>query len=562
MHSVLHIVVGMLEEVGRWTSKLSFLFASLAHRPPAQGDIISAAIVVSSWLTTLCCCVALVVQRYRSSADLHALQGKLTRAQGSLRFREALVSACPDAIAILDSNMESPASYRGGIALLHACLIGSDATALASKLNALLERGAGFTFRTRTAAHSAVSLRGCVVGSRAVVFMRPAETGSAEDYRTTLGIRTGIPPSVRAVAAARFDRPARDPPRAAAREGPDVGTTRRQPVGGREQRNLSMSRQRLPGVTNSGPAIDATATKADDGSPLRTDASAEIMDFLPIAVAVFAPDKRLASYNRAFVDLLRLKEEWLAIRPTVGDILDRLREQRQLPEQRDFAAWKRDRVALFEPGTDSIEEYWHLASGRSLRATAHRHLPGGVFWTFEDISDRLRSEASADLLARTHRATLNTVDDAIAIFGPDARLTIHNDAFARLWRLHESELSGRHLTDIAELAAERVGHNGAWNIVLAGINSAESAHYHGWIPVARIGDKAILLSLVRLPDGATLVTFRISPAERFEALLRRDKAVRRANPEGSAILPDCIDEVAGARSPRVEHWQESSRAKS
>ena len=61
------------------------------------------------------------------------------------------------------------------------------------------------------------------------------------------------------------------------------------------------------------------------------------------AVAIFGRDQKLTFYNRALcARLWGLPETWLDKHPGDGEILDKLREARKLPEQRDYQAWKRD----------------------------------------------------------------------------------------------------------------------------------------------------------------------------------------------------------------------------
>ena len=60
---------------------------------------------------------------------------------------------------------------------------------------------------------------------------------------------------------------------------------------------------------------------------------------------------------------------WLDRHPTDGEILDRLREARKLPEQRDYQAWKRARLALYETGR-RISAGRTLASCRAARPCA------------------------------------------------------------------------------------------------------------------------------------------------------------------------------------------------
>ena len=78
------------------------------------------------------------------------------------------------------------------------------------------------------------------------------------------------------------------------------------------------------------------------------DAHADTLDKLATAVAIFGRDQKLSFYNRAFARLWGLPEAWLDTHPSDGEMLDRLREARKLPEQRDYQAWKRERLALYE----------------------------------------------------------------------------------------------------------------------------------------------------------------------------------------------------------------------
>jgi hypothetical protein len=66
------------------------------------------------------------------------------------------------------------------------------------------------------------------------------------------------------------------------------------------------------------------------------DGVADIAD----AVAIFTPSRRLDFHNTAFAELFGLEPAWLAERPTHGEVLDRLRQRRRLPETADYARWK------------------------------------------------------------------------------------------------------------------------------------------------------------------------------------------------------------------------------
>jgi PAS domain-containing protein len=306
----------------------------------------------------------------------------------------------------------------------------------------------------------------------------------------------------------------------AVRDGADIADARRfAQVAGR-RRALSLNLFNLPDAAIAGVAIDVSET-AQVEALLRSDGDAylEMLDRMPMALAVFDKHQHLTRHNRAYAQMWGLAVDWLASGPAKSDILDQLRETHALPEHRDFAAWKRGHLQLFEDGAVPTEEFRHLADGRSIRVVAQPRRLGGVFFLYEDVSARLRLEASFTLLAQVQRATLDTVLSGIAIFGPDGRLVLHNRAFAKLWLLREEELSSLpHLNALARLAQSRTGADSIWSIVVAGITSDEPERSPQWGKAMRADGRIISVAMSRLPDGATVVTFSdLTDVERFQS---------------------------------------------
>ena len=88
-------------------------------------------------------------------------------------------------------------------------------------------------------------------------------------------------------------------------------------------------------------AIDMTeAEETRDTLRRHVEAHDETLNHLADAVAIFGPAKRLAFHNTAFQQLFNIDPAWLDERPTHAELLDRLRQKRQLPETIDYAGWK------------------------------------------------------------------------------------------------------------------------------------------------------------------------------------------------------------------------------
>jgi hypothetical protein len=58
---------------------------------------------------------------------------------------------------------------------------------------------------------------------------------------------------------------------------------------------------------------------------------------------------------------------------------------------------------------------------------------GGLLLLFSDITGELKLKAQYNALIQVQQATLDKLNDAVAVFGSDGRLRLHNEAFERFW---------------------------------------------------------------------------------------------------------------------------------
>jgi PAS domain-containing protein len=247
----------------------------------------------------------------------------------------------------------------------------------------------------------------------------------------------------------------------------------------------------------------------------------QLVEGLSVGIAIFDDAGRLAVYNRSYARMWNFPESYLDTQPSESELLDRLRDSRQLPEQRDFAAWKREQLAV----PHAQEEFWHLPQGRSLRIVKQPHLRGGKLAVFEDISEKLFLQTSLNLLLQVQKATLDTLDEGVAIFGPEGRLLLHNAHFSALWRLTEEELASQpHYSDIARFCAARLGADETWDVIAASVSEITTDPGVKWRKAQRPDGRIVALSLSRLPNGATIATFSdVTDLERFTAMQNEDR---------------------------------------
>ena len=277
----------------------------------------------------------------------------------------------------------------------------------------------------------------------------------------------------------------------------------------------------------------------------------QVLENLSTAIAIFGPNRRLVFSNSAYAELWRFDPEWLADEPSFSEILDRLRERRQIPEVADFRAFKEEQAALFNTLERPAETLLHLPDGRTLRAITAPHAPNGLVLSYEDVSDRLDLERSFKTLNAVQRETLDNLFEGLAVFGSDGRLKLSNPAFSALWNFSETILSGEpHMSDVLN----------ATRPLTAGIETWDDEQWRAYVSsqvahfTARqssggrlhLANGTILeFSSVPLPDGAVLLSYLdVSDSARVEAALRqRAEALDQANRLKSEFIANVSYEV-------------------
>jgi signal transduction histidine kinase len=258
------------------------------------------------------------------------------------------------------------------------------------------------------------------------------------------------------------------------------------------------------------------------------DAHEETLHRLPVAVAIFGPDQRLKFSNKAFVKLWDLEERWLATHPSDGDILERLRESRRLPEQRDFAAWKKERLALYTSVIEEREEHWHLPRGTTLRVTCQPHPFGGLIFIYADVTNQMALERSLNQLSSVQRTTIDHLSEALAVFGTDGRLKLSNRAFAEYWRIDPKLLADQpRFADVFALCRRVLPDEGHWSMLTMLITGAAAERRVTVDNLERNDDKVLSFSAAPLPDGSLLLSYRdvTDTAMREKALEERNAAL-------------------------------------
>ena len=538
---------------------LSALLAGQALAAPvadaAEPSLVLTAITVGAVALAVAAGIWALAEQKVSIRLRRGLRVSAARMRAAVGERDALLGVARDALIVWGREGTPPSSYGGGEALLDSCLKGADATEVSKAIDELGAHGVAFTMPAHEAAGRSLTLRGRAVGGLAAVWIEPAPEAATIDFRAVLdaipipvwlrdktlslvwgnqaflkGIGTDDIEAARA-GHATLDKTERDLA-ATARAQEQAVQAKRFAVLGGQRRALSITE--VPTETGIvGVGNDVTDVAAGEAKlQQHIDAHTDTLDKLATAVAIFDENQKLHFYNRAFAKLWNFPETWLDTHPNDAEVLDRLREARRLPEQRDYQGWKKERLALYRTAREyPSEDLWHLPGGKTLRVVAQPHPFGGLTFLYEDVTERISLESSYNTLIKVQSATLDTLQEGVAVFGPDGKLKLHNAAFGKIWSLSPKDLNGEpHVRAIAAACTEKYGEVAVWERLIQNIVSGADVERH--LGEIERNDRTILsLGLSPLPDGATLVTFAdVTDRFRIETVLReRAEALEAAD---------------------------------
>ncbi|MFD1191954.1 cell cycle protein kinase DivL, partial [Phenylobacterium conjunctum] len=258
----------------------------------------------------------------------------------------------------------------------------------------------------------------------------------------------------------------------------------------------------------------------------------ETLNHIADAVAIFSQTKKLMFHNTAFAEMWGLEPAWLAERPAHGEVLDRLRQRRRLPETADYTKWKAAELDRYERLDSTPDDLWSLPDGRTLRVVRQPHPMGGVVLLFSDITGELKLKAQYNALIQVQQATLDKLNDAVAVFGSDGRLRLHNEAFERFWNVTGPQLEVAHdFEGVVELCVPRLHDMGFWRELKGRVADTDPQARAPMSGEVKTSDSRIVVYQSRpLPDGATLIAFAdVTDARKLEsALADRSAALAEA----------------------------------
>ncbi len=255
----------------------------------------------------------------------------------------------------------------------------------------------------------------------------------------------------------------------------------------------------------------------------------ELLEQLHSAIAIFTADENLEFYNAAFAQLWNLESNWLNKSPKLGEIMEKLRETRRLPEQADFRAFKKSWANMFTDLINPHEDMLHLPDGSALRMLVVPHSMGGLMMTFEDVTSSLELESSYNTLIAVQKETIDNLGEAVAVFSSNGRLELSNPAYSRLWNLNPEDINSQpHITKLVE-KRKNYFTDEEWPTRKEELiaNGLDRKMHEGRL--TRTDGSLLDFATVPLPDGGVLITYLdVTDKAQIETALREKNAALEA----------------------------------
>lgn len=238
---------------------------------------------------------------------------------------------------------------------------------------------------------------------------------------------------------------------------------------------------------------------------------------LSIGLAIFDRNGQLALFNPALLDLTGLSPEFLSGKPKMLSFFDQLRENRRMPEPKNYRSWRQQITQLVAAAADDhYRETWSLEDGRTYDVQGRPHPEGATAFLIEDISAEVSLTRNFRAEQEMTQNLLDKIDEGFAVFSASGVLTFCNATYRDQWGQNpDAAFADVTVADCIDLWKGTAESDARWDQLAAFING-----YDGARGVERLvtlpGGGVLSCRAERIGQGSTVVRFRhaaLAPAE-------------------------------------------------
>ncbi len=239
---------------------------------------------------------------------------------------------------------------------------------------------------------------------------------------------------------------------------------------------------------------------------------------LSIGLAIFDRNGQLALFNPALIDLTQLPADFLSGRPTLLSFFDRLRENRRMPEPKNYTSWRQQIAEVIAAATDGrYQETWTLETGQTYRVKGRPHPDGAIAFLIEDISAEVSLTRNFRAELELGQSLMDTFGDALVVFSSTGVLTFCNLAYRELWGLDpDSSFADVTINDSVRAWTDLCAPGASWSDAADFV--LDFGEKSSWeMSATLLSGDGLKCTVSRVASGATIIRFEKKPLAAFEA---------------------------------------------
>lgn len=260
-------------------------------------------------------------------------------------------------------------------------------------------------------------------------------------------------------------------------------------------------------------------------------AHGEVLEAIPTAIAIFGQNTRLSFYNSAYKKMTGFDEVWLNSAPSYGELLEKKRIYRQLPEYADFQFYKTEQLGMFVSLLEQKQDMLYLPNGNVIRRCVTPHPLGGLIFMLDDISESILLQRENSTVLSVQKETINNLIEGVSVFGSDNRLKFINASMLKLWNINENIPHGTHISEFIEYIRREIEYVGTWEEYSSNVISNLTDRMTKSGRILKKDNSVIFFTYSPLPDGSHLHSYiDVTDSCKLElATYEKDQALNIAN---------------------------------
>jgi PAS domain-containing protein len=232
---------------------------------------------------------------------------------------------------------------------------------------------------------------------------------------------------------------------------------------------------------------------------------------LSIGLAIFDRNRQLVLFNPVLIDLTALPANFLSSRPNLLSFFDRLRDQRMMPEPKNYSSWRHQMADLVEAAAEGrYQETWSLPSGSVYSVSGRPHPDGAVAFLFEDITAEITLTRQFRSELEMGQSVLDHMDEAVAVFSNDGTMAFSNQTYQQMWQMDpDASFAKVSISDATRVWQDMCAATPTWGELGDFVNGRD-ARDPWWSRVSLRDGTPMICKVTPIPNGATMVSFRKS----------------------------------------------------